>query len=272
MNFIEKTLPKITVFGCLICKNAYTTKFRLNRHLEIAHSDQTMFLCHVCDKTYLKRIELKKHYAMSHENREKCVHCKTRDRQTCNICQGTFASDICLKSHIKEVHGPLRYQCHICERRFARHQNLKRHKRTVHDSLRPYTCDVCNKSFSYRDILNKHTKCHKRKSTTLLQRLGRNISFTSHKITNLKMTKSARIELKQLQKKKFACPLCTRTFSLRSHLKLHKRHGHSTTTNRGSFTNPIWYLHLFTFGYNIFNTSPVIEKIVTIRLLYFHSD
>lgn len=40
-----------------------------------------------------------------------------------------------------------RFACNLCTATFSQSHDLSKHKRTVHDKLRPYKCDICQKSF-----------------------------------------------------------------------------------------------------------------------------
>ena len=54
-----------------------------------------------------------------------------------------------LKKHVSIVHEGLRpYQCDICEKSYAENRDLKNHYKIVHDGTKSYFCDLCGKTFN----------------------------------------------------------------------------------------------------------------------------
>jgi KRAB domain-containing zinc finger protein len=43
----------------------------------------------------------------------------------------------------------------VCKKTFQRSETLQLHHR-VHTGERPYRCDVCSKTFSYKSVLKRH--------------------------------------------------------------------------------------------------------------------
>ena len=67
-------------------------------------------------------------------------------------------SDEC--RHSCDIHrGERPYSCEVCNRAFSFQSHLIRHK-CVHSGERPYVCDVCNKAYREKSKLIRHKRTH----------------------------------------------------------------------------------------------------------------
>jgi len=48
----------------------------------------------------------------------------------------------------------------ICGKQFSKFDSLRRHVQELHKGIRPYVCDMCDKSYGRRDYLDRHIKTH----------------------------------------------------------------------------------------------------------------
>ena len=48
----------------------------------------------------------------------------------------------------------------ICGRTFSKFDSLRRHVQELHKGVRPYICQLCEKSYGRRDYLDRHMKSH----------------------------------------------------------------------------------------------------------------
>ena len=60
-------------------------------------------------------------------------------------------------SHNKTHSSDKPYSCDVCDKTFKRSQHLKDHKR-IHTGEKPYHCDLCNTSFTRISHLHRHKK------------------------------------------------------------------------------------------------------------------
>ncbi len=51
----------------------------------------------------------------------------------------------------------------ICGRTFSKHDSLRRHIDELHKNIRPFVCEICDKSYGRKDYLDRHLKIHEEK-------------------------------------------------------------------------------------------------------------
>ncbi|ERE65042.1 zinc finger protein [Cricetulus griseus] len=81
------------------------------------------------------------------------------------------------------------YSCEVCQKSFIRAPDLKKHQR-VHSNERPFACHMCDKAFKYTSHLKDHERRHR-------------------------------------GEKPFVCSTCTKAFAKGSDLKRHVNHMHN---------------------------------------------
>ena len=183
---------------------------------------------------------------------------------TCPLCSREFGTKRNLKRHIKNIHGNIRrftckiclkrgenvkdflfhmescthalqcnsydriiedntvtppFSCPICERSFTRTDNLRRHVKMNHKDLGTFVCRLCFKSGNTVDDFEQHFSCCSQR----VQSKDGKQNFSSKK--NCAVKKSIRL---------FPCPICNCVFRFRYNLRAHV-HG-PVHKNTGHFT------------------------------------
>ncbi|KFM73608.1 PR domain zinc finger protein 1, partial [Stegodyphus mimosarum] len=69
--------------------------------------------------------------------------------------------------------------CDVCNKSFAYKNHLKQHL-LLHTGEKPHMCEVCNKSFAYKWHLKEHMLIHTGKKTLMCVRY-----VTSHLLANI---------------------------------------------------------------------------------------
>ncbi|XP_055390012.1 zinc finger and SCAN domain-containing protein 12-like [Condylostylus longicornis] len=187
-NRSEKTNHKKTHnFFCTECGRNFTTKTKFSYHLA-NHKNQRNFKCRHCSKAFNHRSDLTNHLRFSHAGsaRPRKYHCELCDKNYCTPTE--------LKIHLRFHRNERPYKCHLCDHAYVikghLQQHLKKHADIkdkicdqpgcgkayrdmsslkkhldihIPDALKKYTCDVCDRKFSFFYILSDHRrKAHKK--------------------------------------------------------------------------------------------------------------
>ncbi|XP_045537935.1 zinc finger protein 540-like [Papilio machaon] len=103
------------------------------------------------DVSHDTRKEINKPITITNDEGKKYAHCHICDK---NISFGSW------KRHMRAHIGEKRYSCHTCGLAFNDSGNLARHSKAIHAKHRPFSCPVCDKTFSRNAHLRDHMKSH----------------------------------------------------------------------------------------------------------------
>ena len=167
-------------YECYVCKQAFTSKSRLNIHLKTHTNIRPT--CSICMKVFSTTSNLKRH-----------SYTHSTIRPTCPVCLKSFSTVRNLKRHERlhsmkepcrkpqsETQLENRHTCSVCMKVFSGIQNLRRHER-IHERTECWckgqvpkdrmvahssncenmpTCKICDKSYRSEHILKQHIKRH----------------------------------------------------------------------------------------------------------------
>lgn len=103
---------RLDLLTCDKCSHSTSTKFALEKHMEIHAKNEKLFECEVCSKKFSK-----KQILLSHE----LTHKMSTDRKTfqCSECGKHLSSQTAVNNHLKWYHEKREYKCEICSKDFA---------------------------------------------------------------------------------------------------------------------------------------------------------
>nr|XP_019968783.1 PREDICTED: zinc finger protein 420-like isoform X1 [Paralichthys olivaceus] len=184
--------------------------------------------CVVCRKRFQHKGNLVKHVESHTDNPE----------LLCGVCGECFESSNSLLDHIRshrELGGSR--TCQICGRAF---QNMETHMRS-HTGVKPFSCEICSKSFPRPGALRRHKKIHSRRTPDTQNRMFQKHRTTEETDRNQsednqdsqtetlkpKRDKSQTSGLKSSQSSSLCCRVCGDSFHsqgfLRKHAEIHCR-------------------------------------------------
>ncbi|XP_059185010.1 zinc finger and BTB domain-containing protein 40 isoform X2 [Centropristis striata] len=154
------------MYVCQYCKAVFAQSIELTRHVR-THTGDRPYVCRECGKGYSQASGLTVHLHTFHNLEEP---------HDCQKCCLSFSSLEEHRQHIQEVHPKEFHKCPTCNKVFTSAALLEKHKVT-HTGTKPFSCDLCNKSYQQLSGLWYHNRTnhpdvfanHTRQLKTLVQ-------------------------------------------------------------------------------------------------------
>ena len=160
---------------CDKCDKKFTKVKCFQRHVRRIHEGiKKIFKCESCDKMFGDNYQLKVHFDSVHEGwRHFCKMCGKSYSSLGGFTRHTKLSHS--KDNLKKTHPEIRknkmvekktdskekrFQCDNCDKVYGYKHQLKNHFDSVHEGWKHF-CNLCGKSFSFKQSLQRHRKDHK---------------------------------------------------------------------------------------------------------------
>ncbi|CAG2103829.1 unnamed protein product, partial [Medioppia subpectinata] len=172
-------------YGCQRrnCKKAFTTLWKLKRHVDQVHDGVRPFACHDCPQRFQSCSSLRIHRLQKHSLEPKVFKCDfigcefetnvsnsldQHKKRHLNIkkfvceetdCAMSFISKADLKRHMRSHSDERPHRCDWpgCESAYKRADLLADHRRR-HTGDLPFVCDECQRRFPSKNTLNAHNR------------------------------------------------------------------------------------------------------------------
>ncbi|KAF0761637.1 Uncharacterized protein FWK35_00006312 [Aphis craccivora] len=150
--------------------NDRSSSFKINndefKNKQIIDDAEEKFQCYYCSAKFDEFVHLKEHSVARHRDLNK--------KTECNQCNKIFLTVSDLQRHVKQTHPTKKdrdlsestslrpskrspYTCHLCDKTFSRFCDLLDHDEIQHDDLpKKYRCGVCSKMFLMEDRAKVH--------------------------------------------------------------------------------------------------------------------
>ncbi|XP_053677908.1 zinc finger protein 729-like [Anopheles nili] len=160
---------------CEQCSKSFTSRNKLQSHINSVHLRKRDFKCEICGKAFLEKNNLKGHMRIHDGDRKygcdlcpktflfagtlrchKLTH--TQEKQhACQICGKLFLLRTTLNKHLRVHTDEKPHICNLCDRRFRTSTHLTVHMRT-HTGEKPLNCRICQMAFSHHKARSVHMK------------------------------------------------------------------------------------------------------------------
>ncbi|KAF1393564.1 hypothetical protein PFLUV_G00017350 [Perca fluviatilis] len=223
------------LFVCHMCNKSFNRQFHLTKHMN-THKDQRPFACDQCPRKFRDTATFEYHL-LRHEEKKYATF-------KCQLCEKTFKTKMCLKTH-QLAHTDTRpFTCSTCGKAFKTKNNLQahqRHQKATHDErhgqvvrrrtrergnrrviyrrdktivdVTPFSCKTCRKSFDSASVLRRHELIHAGQTQYNCDACGRSffykVTFDYHR----------RIHSGE---RPFGCDVCGKRFIIHQALKSHQ--------------------------------------------------
>lgn len=155
----ESVKKKIKSHECKYCLKKYSSKGRLNLHLQRHHQDDKNIKDSLND-TQENTIKLECDVMIDNE----CL--KTEPEPSDSLITDENIDNSSTRTRLKtgkkktgSVIKPLRYSCPQCPKMWRTMGELRSHIGT-HSNLRPYICEVCGQAYKHKQALDIHVGMH----------------------------------------------------------------------------------------------------------------
>ena len=137
---------------CTVCDRSFRDVHNLKKHM-ITHTGEKNFGCEICGKRFASKFSMQQHAML--------IHTDTTPRFTCNTCQKFFKSQYSLKRHESKHDDGKKTErsCDTCGAEFSDKYALKRHL-SKHSEEKQQSCSVCGIQFSEAAVLKLHMLVH----------------------------------------------------------------------------------------------------------------
>ncbi|XP_071121483.1 zinc finger protein 208-like [Mytilus edulis] len=227
----EETHVPVTclkTLNCVFCAEEFILERHLIKHLYI-HIRENYY--HNNSRTEVKIQKQKGNICkgqqlMKLENQKFRFSFEKEFKYSCDVCYKKFTKSQALRNHTKKFHEIPKTQrpktthwCFPCGKEFELKSSLKKHQRK-HTDERPYSCNICCKSFKCPQSLDRHNIIHS-SNTTLIQK-----QKTSHWCFPCGKEFKRMSRLKSHQKmhsdvRPYSCNVCCKKFKKSQHLQQH---------------------------------------------------
>lgn len=131
-----------------LCGRKFVSEEALEAHHKRSHAPPTAYVCQRCKSSFSTLPNLNKHVS--------CQQDLLNDKIKYVTSQLTI--NIFIYTKTRTVHEKIKpFKCDLCPSSFSFRDGLCRHTRMVHDQVRPFSCPFCSLKFKTKAHMSKHS-------------------------------------------------------------------------------------------------------------------
>ena len=219
-----KNIHERVKFKCDLCEKTFTLERHLLEHIRCHNTNSNDFLqCANCLGKF-KRKSMKAHENTCESQLQKKMQqdLKHETWYKCELCEKSLFGILTFRGHMTQVH--IRKGWHYCDHDQCRmsyptKNKLEHHVKMNHEEP-AYRCDICNKTFRYKRLYNKHiaTDIHDENGDWHCELCGY--------ITKMRSQLNEHRRIVHENKKLFKCEKCPAAYNTLSNLEMHVKNIH----------------------------------------------
>lgn len=210
--FLKKHLLKhvYKTSKCNKCSLQFVSRFHLFEHTKIVHilKKDPYYSCNICGRMFTSVNKLKSHYQI-HRTKE------------CHMCEKVFKNqrtyDVHMQRHMVKLrlyNNKNKQTCSFCEKSCTNENELSLHVNKAHLQMKPYSCDMCEKSYYTEYNLNSHKRLHSLFSIEKCTFCGKTFKCRRNLVVHVR---------KHIGIKPHQCPTCRQSFYSDNLMKNHMK-------------------------------------------------
>ncbi|XP_052873335.1 uncharacterized protein LOC128278643 [Anopheles cruzii] len=145
---------------CELCKKEFLYPCNLNQHMQLHHSKDKPHECRVCHYRFEYSGHLQRHIRQQHEAiAEELLEPVEPQSFDCNFCGTSYDTRALLTAHVQSQHkGEKPFQCDQCPATFSYKKSYETHREEHHLKANngAFKCSFCKKTFNSAQKVDNH--------------------------------------------------------------------------------------------------------------------
>ncbi|XP_075155926.1 uncharacterized protein LOC142229274 isoform X1 [Haematobia irritans] len=230
---------------CDICHQLLSSYSQLEEHFNHCHPSEECYI-QCCQRKLQRRYDIVEH-----------VHYhKAPQKLKCTLCFRPFRSVACARDHKSKHHNTKKpksnitsqrtasnpshteghLQCEMCKKFYKTMESLRAHQHKMHSGrpLKPYKCEICDKTFATNMRLQEHMAIHTGETMHKCSYCPMTFTYSSGLYMHMRKKHGEEYEKRQKEKKMkgngpFKCAFCSKIFRTYRSVWTHTKQIHKSS-------------------------------------------